>query len=166
MDTRVGDFTFNWIGLTASDGTLIAVAYVPPILKRATAGGVQGNNITRNFLLQFTDAQTATGISVPAETWQIDLSAYLDAMDERERGSNRDIYGPACFFGTGWRLDKVASEYRLQPGIGYVGGIRIVATTARAVNVGVLPTAISLDVSLQKTVNDVVAVITPTRGYR
>ncbi|MFC6977604.1 phage tail protein [Microbulbifer taiwanensis] len=164
MDTSVGDFTFNWLGLKASDGTLVAVAYLPDTIKTASGGGVQGNNITRNFLMQFADAQLATGVSVPAETWQIDLSAYLNAMDARERLSNRDIYGAGAFFEGGWELLNNAGSYELQPGIGYVGGVRIVCTAPVEVEAGALPTAISLDVSLQKSGDQVVAEVTPVRG--
>lgn len=164
MDTSVGDFTFNWLGLLASDGTLVAVAYLPDTIKKASSGGVQGNNITRNFLLQFADAQLATGISVPAETWQIDQSAYLNAMDARERLSNRDIYGAGAFFEGGWQLVNNAGSYELQPGVGYVGGVRIVCTAPMTVDVGALPTAISLDVALQKSGNQVVAEVAPVRG--
>ncbi|WP_299945905.1 phage tail protein [uncultured Microbulbifer sp.] len=164
MDTSVGDFSFNWLGLQADDGTLVAVAYLPLTVKARTANGVQGNNITRNFLLQFADAQTATGIAVPAETWQIDLSAWLDAMDVRERESNRDIYGRATFLGSGWQLINDAGTYQLQPGIGYVEGIRIVNTGPIAVDPGTLPKAIYLDVSLQKGVGRVAAVVTVQAG--
>lgn len=164
MDTGVGDFTFNWLGLRADNGTLVAVAYLPDTVKTATAGGVQGNNITRNFLLQFTDAQLATGITVPAETWQVDLSAYLNAMDARERQSNRDIYGRGAFFEGGWELLNNAGAYELQPGVGYVGGVRVVCTAPIEVDTGTLPTAVSLDVALQKTLDRVVAEVTPVRG--
>jgi hypothetical protein len=164
MDTSVGDFHFNWLGLMASDGTLVAVAYLPRTLKVATANGVQGNNITRNFLLQFADAQQATGISVPAETWQIDLSAWLNAMDERERLSNRDIYGRACFFGDGWKLLQRDGEYFLQPGIGYVEGIRIVNPQEITVSIPHIPKEICLDISLQKKVDRVAVVVTVLQG--
>ncbi|MCO1336264.1 phage tail protein [Microbulbifer sp. OS29] len=165
MDTSIGDFHFNWLGLLASDGTLVAVAYVPRTLKVATANGIQGNSITRNFLLQFADAQQATGINVPAETWQIDLSAWLNAMDERERVSNRDIYGRSSFFGDGWKLEQDGSSYKLKPGIGYVAGIRIVNAQEMTIAApSSIPKEICLDVSLQKGVNQAVAVITIFMG--
>ncbi|WP_299940104.1 phage tail protein [uncultured Microbulbifer sp.] len=164
MDTGVGNFQFNWLGLVASDGTLMAVAYVPRTPKVKTANGVQGNNITRNFLLQFADAQQATGINVPAETWQIDLSAWLNAIDERERLSNRDIYGRATFFQDGWKLLKRGGEYFLQPGIGYVEGIRIVNPQEIAVSIPFVPAEICLDVSFQKEVDRVTAVVTVHQG--
>ncbi|MCO1336403.1 phage tail protein, partial [Microbulbifer sp. OS29] len=158
MDTGDGDFYFNWLGLVASDGTLVAVAYVPRTLKTETANGVQGNNITRNFLLQFADAQLATGITVPAETWQIDLSAWLVAMDERERLSNRDIYGRASFLGEGWMLEENSGVYKLLPGIGYVEGIRI-ENPSEIILDGAenYSKDIYLDVSLQKTVHETIA---------
>ncbi|WKD48331.1 phage tail-collar fiber domain-containing protein [Microbulbifer spongiae] len=165
MDTSVGDFHFNWLGLLASDGTLVAVAYLPRTRKTATANGVQGNHITRNFLLQFADAQTATGIAVPAETWQIDLSAWLNAMDVRERESNRDIYGRASYFGDGWKLVEDAGSYQLLPGIGYVEGIRIVNAQPRTVaQPSAMPKEVCLDVSLQKQVDQVSAVVTVYQG--
>lgn len=152
MDSGVGDFTFNWLGLRGEDGTLIAVAYLPATEKTATAGGVQGNNITRNFLLQFSDAQLATGITVPAETWQVDVSAYLNAMDDRTRLSNLDLYGRAAFFGDGWKIVLNDGTYQMNPGVGYVGGVRIVCTAPIALDIGNTDqqVIIYLDVALQK----------------
>ncbi|MCO1336318.1 phage tail protein, partial [Microbulbifer sp. OS29] len=165
MDTGDGDFYFNWLGLVANDGSLVAVAYVARTLKAATANGVQGNNITRNFLLQFADAQASTGITVPAETWQIDLSAWLNAMDVRERESNRDIYGRASFFGDAWKVTLDGGDYKVQPGIGYIEGIRIVNPSEMIIAApSALPKELCLDVSLQKDVNQVSAVFTVYYG--
>ncbi|BBM04161.1 phage tail protein [Microbulbifer sp. GL-2] len=167
MDTSVGDFPFNWLGLVASDSTLIAVAYLPRTIKTATANGVQGNNITRNFLLQFADAQQATGINVPAETWQIDFTAWLNSMDERVRLSNRDIYGRATFFESGWKLVADNGDYKILPGIAYVEGIRIVnAQDIFVPTPSGLPKSICLDVSLQKDVDQVKAVVTVYVGLK
>ncbi|MFA0810856.1 phage tail-collar fiber domain-containing protein [Microbulbifer epialgicus] len=165
MDTEVGDFHFNWLGLVASDGTLVAVAYLPRTLKTETANGAQGNNITRNFLLQFVDAQQATGITVPAETWQIDFSAWLNAMDERERLSNRDMYGRSAFFADGWKLVEESGNYKLLPGIGYVEGIRIFnAQELIIATPNTIPKEICIDVSLQKDLDSVSTVVTVHQG--
>jgi len=56
LGSNVGDFDFNWIGLRSATGELIAVNYVPVIEKRKTFGTTQGNNITRNFMIEFSDA--------------------------------------------------------------------------------------------------------------
>lgn len=60
LDTRVGDFTFNWIGLVdAASNTLCMIVHTPAQQKIATANGVQGNNITRTFLMEFAGAAEA-----------------------------------------------------------------------------------------------------------
>lgn len=77
MDSTVGDFDFNWIGLVVDDnGTdkLLAVAWVPTQYKRKTiAGTQQGNNLTRNFAILFSGASQLTGVTIPAESWQYDF---------------------------------------------------------------------------------------------
>jgi hypothetical protein len=40
LDSGVGDYDFNWVGLIDDEGVLIAVTYVPLILKRKSIGGV------------------------------------------------------------------------------------------------------------------------------
>lgn len=96
MGTDVGDFDWNWIGLESSEGVLLSVAYVPVQQKRKNILPEQiGNNVTRNFLVVFDGAQQLTGIKVDASTWQHDFTARLRGIDERERQSNRDMFGRA-----------------------------------------------------------------------
>lgn len=70
MGTDIGDYDFNWVGMLSEEGTLVAVSYVSPILKYATAGQVLGNAITRNFTIVYNDAKAITNINVEASTWQ------------------------------------------------------------------------------------------------
>ena len=157
MGTDVGDFDWNWIGLESSEGVLLSVAYVPVQQKRKNILPEQiGNNVTRNFLVVFDGAQQLTGIKVDASTWQHDFTARLNGIDERERQSNRDMFGRACFFSSGLALEKVGSAYQLKPGIGYVEGIRLERTTAQPVAVPSVPNKAWLDVVLQRELSDVI----------
>ena len=161
MDSSIGDFDFNWIGLVDDEGVLIAATYVPTISKTANNGVVQGNNLTRNFLLAYTGIQATTAIAVPAETWQIDFNTRLHGIDERERLSNFDIYGHEGFFGTGFNVVQQGSTstYDILPGIGYVGGVRIENLITDTVVVATPPAAVWLDVSLEGDISDVSAVV-------
>lgn len=78
LDGNVGDFNFNWIGLMADNGTLVAVAYVPRQMKFKYNDSMMGNTITRNFVLAFAGAQTALNIHISPETWQFDFTDYID----------------------------------------------------------------------------------------
>ena len=160
MDSAIGDYDFNWVGLIDDEGVLVAVTYTPLIQKRKTAGAVPGNNLTRNFLIAFSGIQATTAIAVPAETWQIDFNARLHGIDERERLSNYDIYGHEGFLGDGWKLERVgtSSTYNVLPGVGYVGGIRIAETLTQQVT-ATGPKSVWLDVSLQGDISDVTAVV-------
>ncbi|NQZ09522.1 MAG: phage tail protein [Algicola sp.] len=83
MDSAVGDFDFNWLGLVRDvDGskTLIAVSYAPTQRKRKYSGNQIGNNLNRNFVLAFTGAENVTGIHIDAESWQYDLTPTIDSM--------------------------------------------------------------------------------------
>jgi hypothetical protein len=84
LGSDVGDFSFNWIGLVeAETNTVIAITSTPETPKRATnlATNTTGNNITRNFMIAFQDAQNLTGVTVGAETWQFDYQAVLAAHE-------------------------------------------------------------------------------------
>lgn len=157
MGTNIGDFDFNWIGLETSENVLLSVAYLPLQQKRKNIlPGQIGNNVTRNFLVVFDGAQQLTAITIDASTWQFDYTARMKGIDERERLSNRDIFGRACFFGTALQLVKVGSAYQLKPGLAYIEGIRLERTAVTPVTVPSVPNKAWLDVVLQRDQSDVV----------
>ncbi|VVO92648.1 hypothetical protein PS870_02400 [Pseudomonas fluorescens] len=157
IGSDVGDWDFNWIGLESAEGTLFAVAYVPLQIKRRNIPPLQiGNNLTRNFLVAFDGAQALTGITIDASTWQHDFTVRLAGIDERERLSNRDVFGRACFFGSSLQLEKVGSVYQLKPGTAYVEGVRVERSATLPVAPPVFPVKAWLDVALQRELNDVV----------
>ncbi|NKF27031.1 phage tail protein [Pseudomonas sp. BGM005] len=158
IGSDVGDWDFNWIGLETAEGVLFAVAYVPLQIKRRNIPPLQiGNNLTRNFLVAFDGAQALTGITIDAATWQHDFTVRLAGIDERERVSNRDIYGRACFFGAALQLEKLAGTYQIQPGTAYVEGVRVVRSAALPVMPAEFPCTAWLEVALQRELSDVVA---------
>jgi len=165
LGSDVGDFTFNWQGLYCSEhGVLIAVAELPAIEKRANDAGTNtpGNNLTRNFMLQFTGAQDLLGVTVEAEVWQLDFTVRLKGIDERERLSNRDIYGRAAFLNDGWLLVNDEGNFHFEPGEAYVEGIRAALAADLPAVLPTLPCDVFLNVSMQPQGSDVVTVVTPT----
>lgn len=126
MDTRVGDFDFNWVGLRNKEsGVLAAILHIPTIQKFKSVVGVQnGNSVTRSILMSYEGAQQATGIAVDASTWQIDFTARLSGMDESARLANEDVYGHSAFLADGFQVEKSGEQYIAQAGRGYVGGLR------------------------------------------
>lgn len=158
LGSDIGDFDWNWLGLESAEGVLFAVAYVPLQQKRRNIPPLQlGNNVTRNILVEFTGAQELTGLTIDASTWQHDFTVRLKGIDERERLSNRDVYGRACFFDSGLQLEKDGQVYRLKPGQAYIEGVRVLLPTAVNITPTSLPTTAWLDVALQRQSNDVVA---------
>ncbi|WP_268799074.1 phage tail-collar fiber domain-containing protein [Pseudomonas huanghezhanensis] len=159
MGSELGDFDWNWMGLETAEGVLLSVAYVPIQQKRKNIPPHQiGNNVTRNFLVAFDGAQALTEITVDASTWQHDFNVRLHGIDERERLSNREIYGRACCFGSGYELVRINDGFQLQPGLAYVEGIRL--ALASAIDVPQPPganTSAWLVVSLARDRNDVVS---------
>ncbi|WP_235896621.1 phage tail protein [Yersinia vastinensis] len=152
LDTRIGDFSFNWIGLVDSaSNTLCMIVHNALQQKIATAGGVQGNNITRTFVMEFDGAAEASQITVTAQTWQIDFSARLSGIDEITRLANYDYYGHAAFFADGFSISKEADKYRVNPGLAYIGGIRALLTDAVLLDASE-NNVIYADVSLQGSV--------------
>lgn len=158
LGSDVGDFDWNWLGLESAEGVLFAVAYMPLQQKRKNIPPVQvGNNVTRNILVVFEGAQALTGITIDARTWQHDFTVRLKGIDERERLSNRDVFGRACFYGSGLQVEKVAGNYQLKPGLAYVEGVRVELASALRIIPPVLPITAWLNVSLRRQLSDVVA---------
>ncbi|WP_392433203.1 phage tail protein [Yersinia sp. HM-2024] len=150
MGTEIGDFDFNWIGLVnKASGTVAMIVHAPTQRKIANVTGQQGNVLTRSFLMEYNGAATATSITTPAETWQIDFTARLTGIDEMQRLINADNYGPGAFFGTGYLVAKTGSQFFVTQGTGYIGGIRADLPANRNIAVPAAVTKIWADVSLQ-----------------
>lgn len=147
LGADVGDFSFNWIGLlNNASGTLAMIVHAPLQQKLKTAEGQQGNVLTRSFLMEYNGAQTETGINTPAETWQIDFTARMAGMDERQRLENTDIYGAAAFFGDGWLVGKTGNQFFVTKGTGYVAGLRTSLAANQNITVTTKPVKVWLDV--------------------
>lgn len=164
LGSGTGDFSFNWQGLYCTEhDALIAVATFPELRKRAydSATRTPGNNFTRNFLLSFFGARELTQIVVEAKVWQLDFTVRLRGIDERERLSNRDIYGHAAYWSVGWQLALYGAGYAFLPGVGYVEGIRAALDSALPVQPTEFPCDVWLDVSLEPQGSDMVTTIAP-----
>ena len=158
IGSNVGDWDFNWIGLETEEDVLLAVAYVPTQQKRKNIPPLQiGNNVTRNFLVEFNGAQELTGLTVDASTWQHDFTVRLLGIDERERLSNRDLFGRACFLADSLQMEKMFGAYQLKAGVAYVEGIRVELAEPVSVQLPALPAKAWLDVALEQQASDVVA---------
>ncbi|EAV6889941.1 phage tail protein [Salmonella enterica] len=147
LGADVGDFSFNWIGLlNKTSGTLAMIVHAPLQQKLKTAEGQQGNVLTRSFLMEYNGAQAETGINTPAETWQIDFTARMAGMDERQRLENIDIFGAAAFFGDGWLVGKSGNQFYVTKGTGYVAGLRTTLAENLNITVTTRPVKVWLDV--------------------
>lgn len=150
MGTELGDFDFNWIGLVnKASGTVAMIVHAPTQRKVANVTGQQGNVLTRSFLMEYNGAATATGITTPAETWQIDFTARLTGIDEMQRLINVDNYGAGAFFNTGYLVAKTGAQFFVTKGTGYIGGIRADLPANRNITVPAATTKVWADVSLQ-----------------
>jgi microcystin-dependent protein len=159
LGSDVGDWDFNWVGLEDADGILFAASSVPLQQKRRNIPPEQiGNNVTRNFLVAFDGAMKLTGIKIDASTWQHDFTVRLAGIDERERLSNRNLYGRAFFFSNSLMFEKTDTGYQINGGTAYVEGIRVAIAKSEAVP-GAIPVGkVWLDVCLERQLNDRVAV--------
>ncbi|WP_176264107.1 phage tail-collar fiber domain-containing protein, partial [Salmonella enterica] len=156
LGADVGDFSFNWIGLiNKSSGTLAMIVHAPVQQKLKTAEGQQGNVLTRSFLMEYNGAQAETGINTPAETWQIDFTARMVGMDERQRLENIDIFGAAAFFGDGYLVGKSGNQFYVTKGTGYVAGLRTTLAENLNITVTTRPVKVWLDVCWTGTLTSV-----------
>ncbi|UKL54218.1 tail fiber protein [Yersinia phage vB_YenM_324] len=153
LGTEIGDFDFNWIGLVnKTSGTVAMIVHAPTQRKIANANGQQGNALTRSFLMEYDGAASETGITVPAETWQIDFTARLTGIDEMQRLINLDHYGLGAFFADGFLVAKTGQQYYVTAGSAYVGGLRAVLAANTDIIVSAKPVKVWADVSLQGNV--------------
>ncbi|WP_241213682.1 phage tail protein [Enterobacter ludwigii] len=148
LGAEVGDFSFNWIGLiNKASNTLAMIVHAPLQQKLKTKDGQQGNVLTRSFLMEYNGAQAETGINTPAETWQIDFTARMAGMDERQRLENIDLYGAAAFLGNGYLVAKSGAQYFVTAGAGYVRGLRAQLVANQNITVTTTPVKVWLDVA-------------------
>ncbi|EHR6573713.1 phage tail protein [Salmonella enterica] len=156
LGADVGDFSFNWIGLlNKASGTLAMIVHAPLQQKLKTAEGQQGNVLTRSFLMEYNGAQAETGINTPAESWQIDFTARMAGMDERQRLENIDIFGAAAFFGDGYLVGKSGNQFYVTKGTGYVAGLRTTLAENLNITVTTRPVKVWLDVCWTGTLTSV-----------
>ncbi|MEY6305605.1 phage tail protein, partial [Salmonella enterica subsp. enterica serovar Corvallis] len=156
LGADVGDFSFNWIGLiNKASGTLAMIVHAPLQQKLKTVEGQQGNVLTRSFLMEYNGAQAETGINTPAETWQIDFTARMAGMDERQRLENIDIFGAAAFFGDGYLVGKSGNQFYVTKGTGYVAGLRTMLAENLNITVTTRPVKVWLDVCWTGTLTSV-----------
>ncbi|EJH7524592.1 phage tail protein [Salmonella enterica] len=156
LGADVGDFSFNWIGLiNKASGTLAMIVHAPLQQKLKTAEGQQGNVLTRSFMMEYNGAQAETGINTPAETWQIDFTARMAGMDERQRLENIDIFGAAAFFGDGYLVGKSGNQFYVTKGTGYVAGLRTTLAENLNITVTTRPVKVWLDVCWTGTLTSV-----------
>ncbi|EJY2198850.1 phage tail protein [Salmonella enterica] len=156
LGADVGDFDFNWIGLAnKATGTLAMIIHAPTQRKIKNANGQQGNVLVRSMLMEYSGAREATEITTPAETWQIDFTARLAAMDERQRLENIDIFGAAAFFGDGYLVGKSGNQFYVTKGIGYVAGLRTTLAENLNITVTTRPVKVWLDVCWTGTLTSV-----------
>ncbi|WP_080112414.1 tail fiber protein, partial [Salmonella enterica] len=100
-------------------------------------------------------AQAETGINTPAESWQIDFTARMAGMDERQRLENIDIFGAAAFFGDGYLVGKSGNQFYVTKGTGYVAGLRTTLAENLNITVTTRPVKVWLDVCWTGTLTSV-----------
>ncbi len=159
LGADVGNFDFNWIGLVnKATGTLGMIIHTPTQSKIKNESGQQGNVLVRSMLMEYSGAKAATEITTPAETWQIDFTARMAAMDERQRLENIDLYGAASFFDTGYLVAKTGTQFYVIKGAGYLAGLRSVLAANQNITVSTKPVKVWLDVAWAGTLTSVWAV--------
>ena len=135
LDTSIGDFEFNYIGLVnAETNTLCLVMHTDLTKKIKTSGQRQGNTITESIWLEIDNASESTGITVNAETWQIDYSKRLAGEDERIRLTNYDLYNRIAI-NDGLDITKQNNQLIVSPGIAYIVGLRVELSDVININV-------------------------------
>lgn len=149
MDTTVGDFSFNAMYLiNKATGVVGMIVHkgLETKLKTNEATGQTGNSLVKSMLMEYDRAAEATATHVDASTWQIDYAARLRGMDDDLRLQALQFFGPATFYGDGFKLVNESGVYKVQPGVAYVGGLRAELNEVKKVAPGAKPVGLWLDI--------------------
>lgn len=157
MDTTIGDFQFNAMYLIDKADRRVGVVVhkeTEQKIKTDETLAIQGNSIVKNIMMEYVGAAEAALISVTAETWQIDFSARLQGMDDDDKARNTDDHYHDSFIKNGFLVNttSVNNQYKVLPGVGYIGGLRIEITDEINVFTSVKPTFIYAIANRQGTV--------------
>lgn len=157
MDTTIGDFQFNAMYLIDNADRRVGVVVhkeTEQKIKTDEAQAIQGNSIVKNIMMEYANAAESAYINVTAETWQIDFSARLQGMDDDDQARNTDDHYHDSFIKNGFlaKTTGVNNQYRVSPGVGYIGGLRIEITDAINVFTSAKPTFIYAIANRQGTV--------------
>lgn len=145
----VAAFTFNAIYLRDKN--------VPNscgmVVHKATETKEAGMASTKNLMQQYTGAAQIAGITVDAQTWQIDYQARLLGIEEDMRLANLDNYGHTAFI-QGFDVTQQAdpAKYKVAPGVVYVGGLRAELKSEVIQTISAKPTGLYIDVVRTGTV--------------
>lgn len=84
-----------------------------------------GTASNKSLIQQYSGAALMGAITVDAETWQIDYSARVNGIDEDHRLACLDSYGHTAFI-EGFDVIQITglNQYKITPGLAYVGGLR------------------------------------------
>ncbi|MFG5021188.1 phage tail-collar fiber domain-containing protein [Vibrio cholerae] len=145
----VAAFTFNAIYLRDKN--------VPNscgiIVHKATETKEAGMASTKSLMQQYTGAAQIAGITVDAQTWQIDYQARLLGIEDDMRLANLDNYGHTAFI-QGFDVTQQAdpAKYKVAPGVVYVGGLRAELKNEVIQTISAKPTGLYIDVVRTGTV--------------
>ncbi|MNF22912.1 Tail fiber protein [compost metagenome] len=149
MDTTVGDFSFNAMYLINKASGMVGMIVHKGLetkLKTIEDTGQTGNSLVKSMLMEYDRASEATATHVDASTWQIDYAARLRGMDDDLRLQALQFFGPATFYGDGFKLVNEAGVYKVQPGVAYVGGLRAQLDGTMTVTPSAKPVGLWLDI--------------------
>lgn len=149
MDTTVGDFSFNAMYLINKASGVVGMIVHKGLetkLKTNEATGQTGNSLVKSMLMEYDRAAEATATHVDASTWQIDYATRLRGMDDDLRLQALQFFGPATFYGDGFKLVNESGVYKVQPGVAYVGGLRAELNEVKKVTPGAKPVGLWLDI--------------------
>ncbi|EJL9414331.1 phage tail protein [Vibrio cholerae] len=145
----VAAFTFNAIYLRDKN--------VPNscgmVVHKATETKEAGMASTKNLMQQYTGAAQVAGITVDAQTWQIDYQARLFGIEDDMRLANLDNYGHTAFI-QGFDVTQQAdpTKYKVAAGVVYIGGLRAELKNEVIQTISAKPTGLYIDVVRTGTV--------------
>ncbi|MFT6986227.1 MAG: hypothetical protein ACJAT7_002050 [Psychromonas sp.] len=108
---------------------------------------------TKSLTQQYDGAAQMAGITIDAQTWQIDYQARLFGIEEDHRLTCLDNYGHTAFV-NGFDVTQEAdpTKYKITPGLVYLGGLRAVLENEVQQTITNKPNMLFVDVVREGTV--------------
>ncbi|MEE7317955.1 phage tail protein, partial [Escherichia coli O156:H5] len=116
----VREFTYNRICLVHQPGRTLCGIITTPVRQK-----LEGETLIRNFVLAYKGMARAANITVPPQSWQLDITSWLKAAASTRAETLHDFYGHHVFINDCGYITVKDDVMTCTGGIAYIAGFRV-----------------------------------------